>query len=272
MVNEPRVWDKLRALADDFSRRDFQFLNAFADELRIKSSSSHPGSAISGHVLDMECVHSLLSDTTQNSFLRTAARQYGVDNPVEIVHQALGMISGSGAHYSDSLKTTVGKPTMKINESAMRRVVHRYIFSEDNDPHVSQPTGMYSFAVKIQYTTPESDAPRTQVLTIRANGPETAKSMAARTAREMNYSAVSILDVELVKYSGPGQPGLVPVTGPTNVQPGAVDGLVSPSNVSPGLSNAGVDTPNSGSGGTGSMVPNSGVPSRGGYVGGTIPG
>ena len=74
--------------------------------------------------------------------------------------------------------------------------------------------------------------------------------MAARIANEKHYVNVSVIDIELVKYTGPGQPGLVPTTSPLNVQPGALTGLVDPSQVSPALPDDGVVLPRSGDGGS----------------------
>ena len=141
---------------------------------------------------------------------------------------------------------------MKISESAMRRVVHQSVFGEEQDfqtldPHLVATDGMYTFAVKIQYSTLESPVPKTEHLSVRASSPAAAKSMAARIAHEKNYQNFSVIDIEVVKYTGPQSGGLVPHTAPTNVQPGAMDGLVSPSDVSPALPNTGVVLPRSGS-------------------------
>ena len=66
---------------------------------------------------------------------------------------------------------------------------------------------MYSFAVK-KFSTPETETPRTETLSIRAASPEEAKSMAAKIAHEKNYINFSVVGIDTVKYSGPGQPGL----------------------------------------------------------------
>jgi hypothetical protein len=142
---------------------------------------------------------------------------------------------------------------MTISENVMRRIVHQSVFFGEEfaplDPDVSASGGMYSFAVKIQFSTPETETPRTETLSIRASSPEEAKSMAAKIAHEKNYINFSVVGIDTVKYSGPGQPGLVPTTAPLNVQPGATAGLVHPSDVSPALPDAGVVTPRTGTSG-----------------------
>jgi hypothetical protein len=100
--------------------------------------------------------------------------------------------------------------------------------------------------VKIQFSTPETETPGTETLSIRAGSPEEAKSIAARIAHEKNYINFSVLDIETVRYMGPGAPGLVSVTAPVNAQPGATAGLVHPSDVSPALPDARVITPRTG--------------------------
>lgn len=114
------------------------------------------------------------------------------------------------------------KPTQKVIESK----VHEAIFQLSE-------AGLMVYHVKVEYST-ETGLRRTTSIDVRATSPEDAKSRALGLAREMDYGSVSVLDVAVV----PGIP--VPVTGPVNVQPGAAAGLVSPSDVSPTLSNAGV--------------------------------
>jgi hypothetical protein len=260
MVTTLRAWDRLRMLGDDFDRRDFEFIVAFADALSIHVATRRPGTdprsdaAVRGDHLPIEDVIALINDTSSGSLVRTLAKQYGIDNPRDILTRALNMIGAvvppePTPHYSDSRIVTTGNSIMKISENAMRRVVHRSVFGEDFaqlDPHVAAPTGLYDFAVKIQYSTPETETPRTEHLSIRASSPEVAKGMAARIAAEKNYTNVSVVGIELVNYTGPNAGGLVPVTAPLNVQPGATAGLVSPSDVSPVLPNVGVATPHSG--------------------------
>jgi hypothetical protein len=255
MVTTLRMWDRLRMLSDDFNRRDFQFITAFADALRVHESIKNPGTIVTGDTLPLEHLIELINDQSRGSLVRTLARQYGIDNPKEILTNALRMIGAvmpdnTRTHYSDSLKTPTGRTTMKINESVLRRVVHQSVFGEDVqqlDPHLVATDGMYTFAIKIQYSTLESPVPKTEHLSVRASSAEAAKSMAARIAHEKNYQNFSVIDVEVVNYTGPKSGGLVPTTAPTNVQPGAMDGLVSPSDVSPALPDSGVVLPRSGS-------------------------
>jgi hypothetical protein len=259
MVWNLRTWDRLRMLGDDFNRRDFQFIVAFADALPVHLSAKRPGSdpkhddVTRGDHLPIEDVMALVNDTSQGSLVRTLAKQYGIDNPRDLLTRALNYIGAVvpweiSPHYSDSLITT-GNAVMKISESAMRRAVHTAVFGEDfagHDPTLTTPGGLYTFAVKIQYSTPETETPRTEHLSIRASSPEEAKSIASRVAAEKDYQNVSILDIETVNYTGPNAGGLVPVTAPVNVQPGATAGLVQPSDVSPVLPNVGVTLPHSG--------------------------
>ena len=257
MVTTLRAWDRLRMLGDDFSRRDFEFVTAFADALSVYVASRNPGTDprmngnVRGDQLPIDEVMTLINDTSGGSLVRTLARQYRVDNPKDILTRALNYIGAvvplePAPHYSDSYIPTPGTLVMKISENAMRHVVHRSIFGEgDAQPDV-HPGGMYVFSVKIQFSTPETETPRTEHLSIRASSPEEAKSMASRIAAEKNYTNFSVIDVETVAYSGPGQPGLVPHTAPLNVQPGATDGQVEPSDVSPVLPNVGVTVPRTG--------------------------
>jgi hypothetical protein len=253
MVTNLRLWDRLRTLGDDFNRRDFQLVTAFADALSVHESVRHPGAVVSGYTIPAEDVIQLLNDDSMGSMVRTLGRQYRVDNPKEVLARAINMIGinvpgQTLPHYSDSLKST-GRSVMNISEHAMRRVVHQSVFGEEFaplDPDVSQPEGMYAFAVKIQFSTPETETPRTETLSIRAGSPEEAKGMAARIAREKNYINFSVVGIEVVKYTGPGAPGLVPHTAPLNVQPGALAGQVHPSDVSPALPDTGVVTPRTG--------------------------
>jgi hypothetical protein len=259
MVTTARVWDRLRYLGDDFNRRDFQFIVAFADSLPVYLSVKRPGvdpkkdSVVRGDELPIDEVMALVDDTSPTGLVRTLAKQYGIDNPRDLLTRALNYIGAAvpweiSPHFSDSLITT-GSHVMRISEGAMRRAVHQAVFGEDfatHDPTLTAPGGLYTFAVKIQYSTPETETPRTEHLSIRASSPEEAKSIAARVAAEKDYMNVSIIDVEQVAYTGPNADGLVPVTAPTNVQPGATAGLVKPSDVSPVLPNVGVTTPRSG--------------------------
>jgi hypothetical protein len=257
MVTVLRAWDRLRTLSDDFSRRDMQFIVAFADSLPSYIARQNPGSDprntpdVRGDELPIESVMALIDDTSGGSLVRTLARQYGVDNPRDILTRALNYIGAvvplePMPHFSDSYISTAGSKIMKISESTMRHVVHRSIFGEGDAQPDIHPGGMYVFAVKIQFSTPETETPRTEHLSIRASSPEEAKSMASRIAADKNYKDFSVIDIETVAYSGPGQPGLVPHTAPTNVQPGALDGQVEPSDVSPVLPNVGVAVPKSG--------------------------
>jgi hypothetical protein len=253
-------------LGDDFNRRDFQFVVAFADALPIHLMSKRPGTpdtdpsdpstdAIArGDHLPIEDVMALVNDTSQGSLVRTLAKQYGVDNPRDILTRALNYIGVNvpwelSPHYSDSCIVTTGTQVMKISENAMRRSVHMAVFGEDfagYDPTLTAPGGMYTFAIKIQYSTLETETPRTEHLSIRASSPEEAKSIASRVAAEKDYQNVSILDIEAVNYTGPNSGGLVPVTAPVNVQPNATAGIVKPSDISPVLPNVGVSLPHSG--------------------------
>jgi len=254
MVNHLRVWDRLRTLQDDFNRRDFQFITAFADALTVHQSIKIPGRLVDGRDIPADDIVEMINDNSHNSVVRTIARQYGIDNPKDILSRAMNLVGVNVGlqptpHYSDSLKSTIGQRNMNISESAMRRVVHDTLFREEFtplDPQVTSADGMYTFAIKIQYSTPETETPRTEHLSVRAGSAEAAKTMAAKIAAEKNYTNVSIVDVELVNYTGPNAGGLVPVTAPVNVQPGAVAGQVQPSDVSPALPNTGVLTPRSG--------------------------
>jgi hypothetical protein len=252
MVTTMRPWDRLKTLQDDFSRRDFELITAFADALPVHMASQKPGTDVVNAPMNHDEVARLLYDKSSGSLVRTLAKQYYVDNPVEVLTKALNMIGVSFPavdipHYTDALVTTTGNTVMKISERVMRESVHKRIFVEFDDLDTAAPGGgMYLFSVKIQYNSPESDSFKTEHLSIRAGSPEEAKSMAVRTATEMNFSNISVLGIEMVKYSGPGQPGLVPQTAPLNVQPNAMAGLVSPSDVSPALSNSNIPTPRSG--------------------------
>jgi hypothetical protein len=260
MVADLRVWDRLRTLRDDFNRRDFEFLCAFADALPGYLASRNPGSdpktnaTVRGDHLPIEDVMALVDDKSRTSIVRTLAKQYGVDNPRDILTRALNYIGAVvpweiSPHYSDSCIATSGTSVMKISERTVKHVVHQSIFGESDAVPDIHPGGMYVFIVKIQFATPETETPRTEHLSIRASSPEEAKSMASRIAAQKNYTNFSVMDVEKVPYSGPGQPGLVPHTAPLNVQPNATSGLVSPSDVSPVLPNVGVVTPKSGDSG-----------------------
>ena len=253
MVTTLRSWDRLRTLADDFSRRDFELIWAFADAIPVHIASKNPGQVTNNALVNSDDIMDLLHDKTSGSLVRTLGKQYGVDNPVEVLTKALNMIGisvsvpSSGPHFSDALVTNVGTKVMKISENVMRKAVHRRIFIDQyDDTDTAAPGGMYSFVVKVQYNSPESDSFKTEHLSVRASSPEQAKSMAVAIATKMNFTKVSVLGVDMVKYSGPGQPGLVPTTAPVNVQPGALAGLVNPSDVSPALSNANIPTPRSG--------------------------
>jgi hypothetical protein len=251
MVSTLRMWDRLRTLGDDFNRRDFQFITAFADALTVNQSIKSPGTVVNGYVISADDVMQLINDESRGSLVRTLARQYGIDNPRDILTRAMAMIGVNVPgepipHYSS---LTRGQDTMKINENVMRRVVHQSVFREDVaplDPGVTSTDGMYDFAIKIQYSTLESPIPKTEHLSVRASSAEAAKSMAARIAHEKNYQDFSIVDVTLVPYTGPLSGGLVPTTSPVNVQPGALTGLVSPSDVSSALPDSGVVLPKSG--------------------------
>jgi hypothetical protein len=254
MVTALRSWDRLRTLEDDFSRRDYEFIVAFADALPVHIASQLPGTDVVNMPLNADEVRDLVYDMSSGSLVRTLARQYEVDNPVEVLTRALNMIgvpiSLVGPHFTDALVTNARSSVMTISEHVMREAVHRRIFGEYDTLDTAAPGGgMYLFSVKIQYNSPESDSFKSEHLSIRAGSPEEAKSMAVATATKMNFTNISVLGVEMVKYSGPGQPGLVPHTAPLNVQPNVLAGLVSPSDVSPALSNANIPLPKTGTSG-----------------------
>lgn len=254
MVNTLRVWDRLRTLGDDFNRRDFQFVIAFADALTVHQSIKSPGTVVSGNDISADDVMAMINDESRTSVVRTLARQFGIDNPKDVLTRAMNYIGVHvpwqiTPHYSDSMKTATGQPIMKISESAMRCIVHQTVFGEEFaqlDPDVTSTDGMYTFAVKIQYSTLETETPRTEHLSVRASSPAAAKSMAARIAHEKNYQNFSVIGIEVVNYTGPHSGGLVPATAPVNVHPGATAGQVHPSDVSPALPDSGVVTPRSG--------------------------
>jgi hypothetical protein len=115
-----------RTLSDDFNQRDFQFITAFADSLPSYVARHRPGSdprtdgVVRGDQLPIDDMMTLINDTSSTGLVRTLAKQYGVDNPRDILTRALNYIgavvpSEISPHYSDPYITT-RKSIMKINE------------------------------------------------------------------------------------------------------------------------------------------------------------
>jgi len=135
----------------------------------------------------------------------------------------------------------LGEYVVKSNQKVIESKVFSAIFNEED---TTATDGVSAYQVKIRYQAPMSDVFSDEYIGVRCASPEGAKTMALAVAGQKGYTNVSVMDVAIVPDSaGSGVPTRPGPQADVNVNPDSTQGVVSPSAVSPSLSNVGVYLP-----------------------------
>lgn len=124
------------------------------------------------------------------------------------------------------------KPTQRTLESAVFHSIYR---EEDGgidavtQPVAPPPGGTTAYNVQISFTPPMSEIPSTEGLSVRADTPEGAKTIALQIASDKGYTDVSVVSVDVIP--GSGDSNTPPPTMAINPQPDTLAGLVLPTAV-----------------------------------------
>lgn len=165
-----------------------------------------------------------------------AAKQGRADNFQYIMGIVKKMLKLENS--AEVLKLNVGMKEMRVDKRLIESQVHNLVFGEASSG-ATYAGGTGSFGVKIRYTTGRSDNYSTQILSVRANSPESAKAQALAIAREMDFKNVSVLEVTTFQQSS--DTGKKPSWNPSGNQaviqhdPRSFQGLVLPTAIHPGL-------------------------------------